>query len=79
MPKVSTKGQVTIPQALRQKYRIEPDTELEFEEREEGILIRPIEGDRRRLIRERLRRATGAATNKELTTDELMALMRGDD
>ena len=79
MPKVSTKGQVTIPQALRQKYRIEPDTELEFEEREVGILIRPIEGDRRRLIRERLRRATGAATNKELTTDELMALMRGDD
>jgi len=79
MPKVSTKGQVTIPQAIREKYRIEPEMEMEFEEREDGILLRPVEGDRRRLARERVRRAIGAATNKELTTDEIMALMRGDE
>ena len=79
MPRVSTKGQVTIPQLLRQKYRIEPDSELEFEEREDGILIRPIPGDRQRLARERVSRAMGAATNKELTTYQIMALMGGDD
>jgi AbrB family looped-hinge helix DNA binding protein len=59
MPKVSTKGQVTIPQAIREKYHIEPETELEFEERSDGILIRPVEGDRRRPP-ERVRRMLGA-------------------
>ena len=79
MPRVTTKGQVTIPQALREKYQIEPETELEFEDRGDGILIRPLKGDRKRIARERVRRMRGTATNKELTTDEIMALMRGDD
>jgi AbrB family looped-hinge helix DNA binding protein len=64
MPRAGAKGQVTIPQRLREKYRIEPETELEFEERDDGILVRPVEGDRRRLARERVGRMLGAATNR---------------
>lgn len=79
MPRASTKGQVTIPQALRKKYHIEPETELEFEDRGDGILIRPVMGERKRIALERVRHMLGSATNKDLTTDEIMALMRGDD
>jgi AbrB family looped-hinge helix DNA binding protein len=79
MPKVSTKGQVTIPVALREQYRIDPETELEFEAHRDGILLRPVRGERRRLARQRVSRMLGSATNKELTTDEIMALMRGAD
>jgi AbrB family looped-hinge helix DNA binding protein len=79
MSKVSTKGQVTIPEELRDEYRIERGMEVEWERHADGILLRPVPGDRKRLASERVRKMLGAATNKELSTDEIMALMRGDD
>jgi len=40
MPKVTTKGQVTIPKSVRERLGIEPGDEIEFEETEDGYVLR---------------------------------------
>lgn len=39
MPRVTTKGQVTIPKAIREELGIEPGDEIEFEDVESGYKI----------------------------------------
>lgn len=39
--KVTSKGQIVIPKALREKYGIRPSMEIRWIERERGILIVP--------------------------------------
>jgi len=73
--KLTRKGQVTIPQALREKFGLLPATEVAFEEAEGGVLIKPAAASRRRQAERWLKRARGSATTK-LTTDEIMALTR---
>jgi antitoxin PrlF len=41
---VSSKGQITVPKAVRERYALQPGTEVEFELREEGALLRPRRG-----------------------------------
>ena len=43
--KVSTKGWVVIPAALRKRYRLKPGTVVEFREEGENILIVPRDSD----------------------------------
>ncbi len=38
--KVSSKGQITVPKAVRVRYDLEPGAEVEFELRDEGALLR---------------------------------------
>jgi len=73
--KVTTKGQVTIPQEIREQLDLQPGAEVEF--RLEGkelklILVRKAHERGRRIV-EQLR---GTATVR-MTTDEIMALTRG--
>ena len=75
--KITSKGQVTIPQQLRRDFGLLPHTEVVFEPGEDGVILRSRLG-RRALIRERLRRARGAGTGGR-TTDEIMQMTRGDD
>jgi AbrB family looped-hinge helix DNA binding protein len=37
---VSSKGQITVPKKVRTRYDLEPGTEVEFELREDGALLR---------------------------------------
>ena len=39
--KLSTKGQVILPKAVRQRWRWDAGTELVVEETENGVLLRP--------------------------------------
>ncbi|GAA6756797.1 AbrB/MazE/SpoVT family DNA-binding domain-containing protein [Thermus thalpophilus] len=39
--KVSSKGQITLPKAVREALGLQPGEEVIFELREEGALIRP--------------------------------------
>jgi AbrB family looped-hinge helix DNA binding protein len=73
--KVTTKGQVTIPQGIREQLGILPGTEVAFEVEGNAAKVRLVKGARRRgrKIVERLR---GRATVR-MTTDEIMALTRG--
>jgi AbrB family looped-hinge helix DNA binding protein len=76
--RITTKGQVTIPQEIREKFGLLPNTEVEFVVRRNAIHLvkadqpkRPTRGE---LIVRRLR-GTGTV---RMTTDEIMALTRGE-
>ena len=75
--RITTKGQVTIPQRLRRKFGLLPNTEVTFEEADGCVLLRPVLS-KRALIEERLREARGVAVG-DVSTDEVMRLTRGDD
>ena len=40
--KLSSKGQVILPKAVREAHRWEPGTEFIVEDTEDGILLRPV-------------------------------------
>jgi len=40
--RITSKGQVTIPNVMRKRYNITPRTKLEFVPRAEGIMVRPV-------------------------------------
>ncbi len=73
--KVTEKGQVTIPKELRDELGIGAGTEVEFERRGDGIVVRKSNRGttRGRQLAERLRGRGDVA----MTTDEIMALTRG--
>ena len=75
--KITTKGQVTIPHSLRERYGLAPDTEVSFEATDCGVLIRPARTRVEEMDR-RLAKATGSAT-VPLSTDEILQLTRGDE
>ena len=77
--KITTKGQVTIPVEIREKLGLFPNSEVEFEVLGQTVRIRKVrraEGAVRRgkSIVERLR----GRGSVRMTTDEILALTRGD-
>ena len=76
---VSSKGQVTIPKAVRDLLGIKPGNAVAFEMDRDGRVIVSKVGThgRRRHPRwvEKIRGSAGPG----MTTDEIMALTRGDD
>jgi AbrB family looped-hinge helix DNA binding protein len=78
--RVTSKGQVTIPIAIREKAGIFPDTEVEFGLRGNTVTIKKAapKGGRRSRGEEIVARARGTGSvNLDLTTDQIMALTRG--
>ena len=75
--RITTKGQVTIPRDVREKMGLLPHSEVEFVVEGNVVMIRKVEGkeNRGRKIVERMR---GRATVR-MSTDEIMALTRGDE
>lgn len=73
--RITTKGQVTIPQAFREKLGLLPHTEVEWELDGDSVRLRRARKakDRGSEIVEHLR---GSATNRRWTTDEIMKLTR---
>ena len=72
--RVTRKGQVTIPLAIREQVGILPDTEVEFSVRGDTVILRKASRAGRRggrLVQTMRGRATAG-----LTTDEIMALTR---
>ena len=75
--RITSKGQVTIPQPLRMKFGLLPNTEVAFEEADGCVLIRP-KMSKRVQIEERLRIVRGVAGSGP-SSDEVMRLTRGED
>ena len=73
---VSTKGQVTIPIRIREKLGLFPDTEVRFRVQGSKVIIEKVKTDQGRGAR-LVGRMRGAATRRK-TTDEIMALTRGE-
>lgn len=76
--RITSKGQVTIPLALRRKAGLTPNTEGEFELDGNAILIRPA---RRKAVQHQgaavVARLRGSG-DVRMSTDEIMALTRGE-
>lgn len=73
---VTSKGQVTIPKAVRERLGIRPGSEVEFEMAPDGRVVLVKIGTGRPASRfEAFRGIAG----RGLSTDEIMALTRGED
>ncbi len=77
--RITSKGQVTIPQAIREKAGFLPNTEVEFVVDGDLVLLVKAtasgKSTRGQLVVRHLRRH---GANFTMTTDELMALTRGE-
>ncbi|HEY6139579.1 MAG TPA: AbrB/MazE/SpoVT family DNA-binding domain-containing protein [Thermoanaerobaculia bacterium] len=73
--KITSKGQVTIPQEIRESLGLLPETEVEFVVKGNAVQIvksRQAESRGSRLVRRMLGKAKGG-----MSTDEILKLMRG--
>ena len=71
--RVSSKGQVTIPQAIRDELGIQPGTEVGFEVDGQAIrIVKTAESARGRALVDRLR----GSGHGRMSTDEILALTR---
>ena len=70
--KITTKGQVTIPQELRRKYQIDAHAEIDFVEEDGQIVVRVVKKSGT-TIRKLLRRG-----DVLLATEEILRLTRSD-
>ena len=75
--KVTTKGQVTIPQLIREELGIYAGSEVEFKVEDGTLRVIPIEKPHIYKTSSLSARMKGKATVK-MTTDEIMALTRGE-
>ena len=78
--KITSKGQVTIPQSVRKQAGLHPHSEVEFEVRANGeVVIRPLT-QRAATLRAAFEKARGSANAtqfKGMGTDAFMAFLRG--
>lgn len=84
--KITSKGQVTIPQSVREQARLLPHSEVEFELRAKAgasgeleVIIRPIASpiSSVRAAFQSVRGSANAVQFKNMGTDEFMAYLRG--
>jgi AbrB family looped-hinge helix DNA binding protein len=84
--KITSKGQVTIPQAVREQAQLHPHSEVEFEVRAKPgpdggfeVILKPAQAPATslRAALERVRGSANAAQFKGMGTDEFMAFLRG--
>jgi AbrB family looped-hinge helix DNA binding protein len=79
--RITSKGQVTIPQEIREKAHLLPGSEVDFEYRR-GEVVLKAHGKAKPRGQRAIERARGAANTprfKGWTTDQIMQLLRGDD
>ena len=77
--RMTVKGQVTIPIEMREKLGLLPNSEVEFDLVGDSVRIRKAKTGKSRGQRmlEAMRKATKPRSG--MTTDQLMALTRGED
>jgi AbrB family looped-hinge helix DNA binding protein len=72
--RVTTKGQVTIPQEIREKLGITPAVEIDFIKEKDRVYLVKREGQIKSI--RKFNKLRGIASVK-MTTDEIMSLTRG--
>ena len=76
--RITTKGQVTIPQEVRERAGLMPGTDVESEI-EAGVvrLVKSTAGGARQTRGQKLIESLRGRGDFKMTTDEIVALMRG--
>ncbi len=72
---VTAKGQITIPKAVREALGVKPGSKVDFRRNDRGNIEIVKDGAK---PKNRFDKFVGTAPTR-LTTDEIMALTRGDD
>ena len=74
---ITSKGQVTIPMVIREKFGFLPHTEIEFHIQDDRVYLQKMskKSKRAQVIIEAM---SGRGMGK-MTTDEIMAMTRGED
>lgn len=78
--KITSKGQVTIPQAVREQAGLYPNSEVEFLVKPDGeVVLRPVHGidSPIRAAFQKVRGSATASQFKGMSTDEFMHFLRG--
>jgi AbrB family looped-hinge helix DNA binding protein len=75
--RITSKGQVTIPQEIREKLGLLPHSEVEFEIVGDSVQLRKKKGKKMRRGEMIVAHLRGRG-NKRFTTDEIMAMTRGE-
>lgn len=77
---ITSKGQVTIPQDIRNRLGLLPHTEVEFELAGDHARIRKARRSPGKSTRGELAlKALRGSANTHMSTDEILALTRGED
>jgi len=76
--RITAKGQVTIPQDVRERAGLMPGTDVAFEIEAGGVrLVKATTATGRRTRGQKLVESLRAGGDFKMTTDEIVALMRG--
>lgn len=76
---VTSKGQVTIPKPIRERLGLTAGSQVEFAVSASGeFVLRRADGSVPKYNPSRLREAVGSRPS-DMTTDQIMALLRGED
>ncbi len=76
--RITSKGQVTIPQAIREEAGLMPHTEVEFELKGGKVILKPLGKPTTRAHRA-IGRLRGSLKHVRMSTDQIMALTRDKD
>lgn len=76
--RITSKGQVTIPIEIRDRFGFLPHTEVEFVVEDDRVVVRKVEIPGKSLGDQVVRLMSGAGSG-DMTTDEIMRLTRGED
>lgn len=74
--RMTTKGQVTVPKEMRDRFGWKPGDELRFVQEADGVKI--VEAGRQRRGAQMIRRLRRVRWKPGLTTDQVMAMTRGE-
>ena len=81
--RLTSKGQVTIPQGIRQLAGLLPGSEVEFQFRNGQVVLEKVEVDavaQRQRVQAAIQAVAGSATAAPaLRTDDIMRMTRGED
>jgi len=77
--RVTSKGQVTIPLDIRERAGLLPNTEVEFDYDGKRVVIRAARRKTRPTRGQQLVARMRGRAGKGMTTDQILALTRGDD
>ncbi len=75
--KITTKGQVTIPQDIRERLGLLPHTEVDFEVRGDVVVVTKAHGKARR--GRKIVEALRGRGDVQMSTEEILALTRGEE
>lgn len=77
--RLTSKGQVTIPQKIREQAGLKAYDEVEFEFKNNHIVLRPARSKKISIGQEAIALLRGSATaNLDMSTDEWMEITRGE-